>query len=46
MPSHEMVRHAGVLTCQFIRLVRNCLRHEIAWSDALPLFRTRMEMYL
>jgi hypothetical protein len=41
-----MVRHAGVLTCQFIRLVRNCLRHKTAWSEALSLFRLRMETYL
>lgn len=46
VPSHEMVRHAGVLTCQFVRLVRNCLRHGTGWSEALPMFRTRMETYL
>lgn len=46
VPSHEMVCHAGVLTCQFIRLVRNCMRHRTGWSEALPQFRTRMEVYL
>lgn len=46
VPSHGMVHHAGVLTCQFIRLVRNCMRHRTTWSEALPIFRTRMEAYL
>lgn len=46
VPSHEMIQHAHVLTCQFIRLVRYCLRRRTAWVDMLPLFRERMEVYL
>ena len=44
--SQRMVRHAGALTCQFIRLVRHCLRRRTSWADALPLFRLRLEAYL
>lgn len=46
VPSHDMVRHAHVLTCQFIRLVRNGLRGNRAVTDMLPLFRQRLEAYL
>lgn len=46
VPSHGMVRHASVMTCQFIRLVRNCLRQRTSWLKALPLFRVRLEAYL
>lgn len=46
VPAHQMVRHAAALTCQFIRLVRHCLRHQTNWVDALPLFRQRMQTYL
>lgn len=46
VPSHDMVRHAHVLTCQFIRLVRNGLRRNLSWIDMLPLFRERLEAYL
>ena len=46
VPSHQMVRHAGAMTCQFIRVVRNCLRQKTSWLQALPLFRLRLETYL
>jgi hypothetical protein len=39
VPAQEMVRHAHALSCQFIRLVRHCLRNKIPWSHALPLFK-------
>ncbi len=46
VPAQEMVRHAHALSCQFIRLVRHCLRYRIPWSHALPLFKLRLECYL
>jgi hypothetical protein len=46
VPAHEMVRHAHTLTCQFIRLVRHCLRDPIPWMRAQPLFRARLHAYL
>jgi len=46
VPSYEMVHHAPALTCQFIRLVRHCLRYKIPWECALPLFQRRTAMYL
>lgn len=46
VPAQEMVRHAHALSCQFIRLVRHCLRYKIPWIDALPLFKLRLHSYL
>ena len=46
VPSHQMVRYAVVLTCQFIRLVRHCLRERTPWGTALPLFERRLRVYL
>jgi hypothetical protein len=46
VPAQEMVRHALVLTCQFIRLVRHCLREKTPWKAALPLFECRLKVYL
>ena len=46
VPSHEMVRHATQLTCQFIRLVRHYLQHKTLWQAALPCFQRRLEVYL
>lgn len=46
VPSHQMVRHALVLTCQFVRLVRHCLREKTPWQVALPLFECRLRIYL
>lgn len=46
VPAQEMVLHALTLTCQFIRLVRHCLRYKIPWEGALPLFQRRTAMYL
>lgn len=46
VPAQEMVRHAHALSCQFIRLVRHCLRYKTPWSHALPLFKARLHCYL
>jgi hypothetical protein len=46
VPAQEMVRHALCLTCQFIRLVRHCLRENMPWKLALPLFECRLRIYL
>lgn len=46
VPAQEMVRHAHALSCQFIRLVRHCLRYRTPWSHALPLFKLRLCCYL
>jgi hypothetical protein len=46
VPAQEMVRHAHALSCQFIRLVRHCLRYQIPWTQALPLFERRLSCYL
>ncbi len=46
VPAQEMVRHAHALSCQFIRLVRHCLRYRTLWPDALPLFKQRLSCYL
>lgn len=46
VPAHELVRHAHTLTCQFIRLVRHCLRAPVPWIRAQPLFRARLQAYL
>ncbi len=46
VPAQEMVRHAHALSCQFIRLVRHCLRYKTSWSHALPLFKLRLQSYL
>jgi hypothetical protein len=46
VPSHQKVRHAFALTCQFIRMVRKSLRYKIPWADAYPLFKQRLEIYL
>jgi hypothetical protein len=46
VPAQAMVRHARQLTCQFIRLVRHCLEHRVAWREALPLFQRRLDAYL
>lgn len=46
VPAQEMVRHAHALSCQFIRLVRHCLRYRIPWTHALPLFKLRLLCYL
>jgi hypothetical protein len=45
-PSHQMIHHAFQLTCQFIRLVRHCLRYKMPWNRALPLFQQRLSVYL
>jgi hypothetical protein len=46
VPAQEMVRHAHALSCQFIRLVRHCLRYKTPWAQALPLFKARLHCYL
>jgi hypothetical protein len=46
VPAQLMVRHALCLTCQFIRLVRHCLREQTPWNEALPLFESRLKSYL
>lgn len=46
VPAQEMVRHAAQLTCQFIRALRHCLRYEVPWREALPLFQRRLNAYL
>lgn len=46
VPAQEMVRYAAQLTCQFIRLLRHCLRHPTPWHAALPLFQARLAGYL
>ena len=45
-PSQQMVQGFTILTCQFIRLLRNCLRYKTPWIDALPLFKARLENYI
>lgn len=44
--SQQMVQGFSILTCQYIRLVRHCLRYKIPWSDAIPLFRARLSAYI
>lgn len=46
VPTHEMVRHASQITCQFIRLLRHYLIHKTPWRVALPLFQRRLAVYL
>src|SRR6266700_1895426 len=46
VPAQERVRYATQLSCQCIRLVRHCLRYETPWHEALPLFRSRLSVYL
>jgi hypothetical protein len=46
VPAQERVRHARQLTCQFIRLVRHCLRYPIPWREAFPAFQRRLQFYL
>jgi hypothetical protein len=46
VPAQEIIRHAHALTCQFIRLVRHCLRYKTPWPLALPLFQARLLRYL
>lgn len=46
VPSHEMIRHAFPLTCQFIRAARNIIRFKIPWEDAYPIFKQRLDSYL
>lgn len=46
VPTQEMIRYALCLTCQFIRLVRHCLREKTPWKQALPLFECRLKIYL
>lgn len=46
VPAQEMVRHAHALSCQFIRLVRHCLRYKTPWLRAIPLFKLRLQCYL
>jgi len=46
VPTHEMIRHAFPLTCQFIRIVRNVFRQKIPWEDAYLLFKQRLHSYL
>ena len=45
-PAQQMIKHAIILTCQFIRLVRHCFRFKIPWGRALPLFELRLRVYL
>jgi hypothetical protein len=46
VPAQEMFCHAHALTCQFIRLVRHCLRYKTPWPHALPFFHARLAAYL
>jgi hypothetical protein len=46
VPAQEMVRDTHALSCQFIRLVRNCFRFKIPWIEALPMFKRRLHCYL
>jgi len=46
VPSHEMIRHAFPLTCQFVRATRNILRFKIPWELAYPILRQRLDSYL
>jgi len=45
-PSPQMVQGFTILTCQFIRLLRHCLRYKTPWIDALPLFKARLANYI
>ena len=45
-PAQQMVKHAVILTCQFIRLLRTCFRYKLSWTHALPLFNLRLSSYL
>jgi len=45
-PSQQMVQGFTILTCQFIRLLRHCLRYKTPWVDALPLFKARLAHYI
>jgi hypothetical protein len=46
VPTHEMIRHAFPLTCQFVRAARNILRFKIPWNDAYTIFKQRLDYYL
>jgi hypothetical protein len=45
-PAQRTIKHAIILTCQFIRLVRHCFRFRIPWERTLPLFVLRLRVYL
>jgi len=44
--AQQMVQGFSILTCQYIRLVRHCLRYKMPWSDAMPLFKARLSAYI
>ncbi len=44
--AQQMVQHFTILTAQFIRLVRHCLRTDVSYNQALPFFRQRLSSYL
>jgi len=46
VPTHEMIRHAFPLTCQFIRIVRNVFRQKTPREEAYLLFKQRLHSYL
>ena len=46
VPTRRMLPHVHTLTCQFIRAVRTLVARSSLWSEALPLFKLRLESYL
>jgi hypothetical protein len=46
VPTHQMIRHAFPLTCQFSRAARNVIRFKIPWEHAYPIFKQRLDSYL
>lgn len=45
-PFYFIAKLALQLSCQFIRLVRNLIRHPLPWNEALPLFKLRLAAYI
>jgi len=45
-PFYVIAKLALQLSCQFIRLVRNLLRHPLPWNEALLLFKLRLAAYM
>ena len=45
-PFYVIAKLALQLSCQFILLVRNLIRHPLPWYRALPLFKLRLTYYI
>lgn len=45
-PFYVIAKLALQMSCQFIRLVRNLIRHPLPWHRALPLFKLRPASYI